>query len=319
MINNIQALRAWASIIVVLYHAIGTAKSYGLESNYFALLGSWGMHGVDIFFVISGFIMFYTQNLKSNKPSKFLKDRIIRIVPIYWMLTTFYLLLYFFIPSIFRDFSPDFQYILSSYFFLSGIIFQLHPILSYGWTLEYEAIYYLVFAIILFFPRRIQFILVAVFLIFIYLLFSYLSVVIFEFIFGMLVAYLYLKKGVNKKSKVILILGIFILFSSIFVKVTESTRLFYYGASAFLIVYGLLGVKETNSKLLVVLGSASYSIYLIHVFTLPLFYKISSKIFYFIDGDILLFIAILFTVSIGTLFYYFVEKPVTKKLKARFD
>jgi peptidoglycan/LPS O-acetylase OafA/YrhL len=66
MINNLQILRAFAAINVVLFHIIGTSVSYGQGVVQFSFLEGWGANGVDIFFVISGFVMVYTQ-LKNPK------------------------------------------------------------------------------------------------------------------------------------------------------------------------------------------------------------------------------------------------------------
>ena len=319
MIKNIQILRAWASIIVVLYHALGTAASYGQTSKYFSMLGSWGIHGVDIFFVISGFIMYYTQILKDNRPSKFIKDRVIRIVPIYWILTSVYLGLYFFIPSLFRDYKPSVEYILSSYFFITGPLYNEHPILSYGWTLEYEAIFYLVFFIVLFFSSRLYFVFASFLLVLAYIFIPNLSIILLEFIFGMLIAVIYTKFKASKYSGVVFCFGVLLLLSSIFISVTESNRLLFFGFPSALIVYSLLGLKESKNAFFLFLGTASYSIYLIHVFTLPLFYKISSKYMLNLNYDILVVFSIVFTILVGSIFYLVVEKPVTNFLKKRFS
>lgn len=318
MINNIQILRAWASIIVVLYHALGTAASYSQASKYFSMLGSWGIHGVDIFFVISGFIMYYTQVLKDNKPSKFIKDRIIRIVPIYWMLTSVYLGLYFVIPSLFRDYEPSLEYILSSYFFVTGPLYNKHPILTYGWTLEYEAIFYLIFFIVMFFHKKLYFIIASLLIMFACILFPNIRVILVEFIFGMFVAIVYFKFKSNQFSELLFFIGVLLLVGSMFINFTETQRLLYFGLPSTLIVYGLLGMKELKNLFLLFLGSASYSIYLIHVFTLPLFYKFSSKFMTNLNHDFLIIFSVLFTVFVGCMFYLIVEKPVTNFLKKRF-
>ena len=57
MIANIQALRALAAINVVFVHSVDIAHKYGFESLLAREFRLWGASGVDIFFVISGFIM----------------------------------------------------------------------------------------------------------------------------------------------------------------------------------------------------------------------------------------------------------------------
>lgn len=104
MLNNIQVLRGFAALIVVVFHIVGASNSYKMPAEIFGLTGALGRSGVDIFFVISGFIMVYTQYNKKTKPLSFIKDRIIRVVPIYWVFSFLFLALYFVMPTIFREF-----------------------------------------------------------------------------------------------------------------------------------------------------------------------------------------------------------------------
>ena len=85
MIMNLQLLRAFAALNVVVLHTIGTADSYGYETNLISYLEGWGANGVDIFFVISGFVMLYTQLDNKKTVKDFLILRAIRIIPIYWL------------------------------------------------------------------------------------------------------------------------------------------------------------------------------------------------------------------------------------------
>ncbi len=93
MIVNIQYLRAFAAINVVIYHIIGTATDYGKRPEIHSFFEGWGENGVDIFFVISGFVMMHSQNINQKDTVSFIYSRLTRIVPIYWILTTvFYLI-----------------------------------------------------------------------------------------------------------------------------------------------------------------------------------------------------------------------------------
>ena len=86
---TIQALRAVAALMVVAYHAFDlwavriTQSSGGYWTN--------GAAGVDIFFVISGFVMVVSSRKLVGQPGAaltFMRHRIVRIVPLYWLLTT---------------------------------------------------------------------------------------------------------------------------------------------------------------------------------------------------------------------------------------
>jgi exopolysaccharide production protein ExoZ len=127
-LKSIQILRAAAALGVLLDHA-----------------GRWldvapivdiGAAGVDLFFVISGFIMVYTSERlfgQTGAPQRFLARRIIRIVPLYWTLTAFAALVLF-------GFGPN---TLGSYLFIPT---HRGPILTVGWTLNYEMMFYSLFA-----------------------------------------------------------------------------------------------------------------------------------------------------------------------------
>ena len=76
-LDGIQHLRALAAIGVVLFHA---AERSGLHFTI-------GAAGVDVFFVISGFIMWIITAGRPVTPNAFLRERILRIVPLYWLAT----------------------------------------------------------------------------------------------------------------------------------------------------------------------------------------------------------------------------------------
>jgi len=126
-IHSIQVLRAIAAIGVVLVHA-------GIDFNYWGHASiNWhlrGAAGVDLFFVISGFVMVYISKPHFGQGDTwmtFILRRIIRIVPLYWLVTTFYA---------FSGGHPLHQ-IISSYLFIPDVE-GAPPLLAQGWTLRYE-------------------------------------------------------------------------------------------------------------------------------------------------------------------------------------
>ena len=145
MISNIQILRAIAAILVVAFHTVLAAKSYNLPTEFFYKVDIWGAAGVDIFFIISGFIMVYIQINKKKKPLDFLKDRIERIVPLYWFLTLFIAALLIVFPQAFRELSLSANHLINSLFFINYFNGDDHPLLYVGWTLEYEMLFYIVY------------------------------------------------------------------------------------------------------------------------------------------------------------------------------
>ncbi|MBI3758390.1 MAG: acyltransferase [Deltaproteobacteria bacterium] len=137
LIYNVQLLRAFAALSVVFEHV---ASQSGLGLPY-----ARGAFGVDIFFVISGFIISY---IASADPSQFMVKRIIRIVPFYWAATTLVFCVGILLPSLLHTSRPDLLNYIRSLFFIpydtpAGAI----PIMGLGWTLNYEIYFYAVFAI----------------------------------------------------------------------------------------------------------------------------------------------------------------------------
>ena len=77
-------------------HVLIGGNSYNKPSKMSFILGEWGANGVDIFFVISGFVMIYSQINNPKTILKFYKSRLLRIVPIYWLITFTIILLFLF-------------------------------------------------------------------------------------------------------------------------------------------------------------------------------------------------------------------------------
>ena len=92
MIYSIQYMRAIAALLVVMTHVATKGAKYGSDPlSWFNVGGA----GVDLFFIISGYIMCHTvEHKESNFPS-FIKARVHRIIPLYWTLTTFALVVFF--------------------------------------------------------------------------------------------------------------------------------------------------------------------------------------------------------------------------------
>lgn len=314
ILNNIQILRGFAAINVIYYHIILTASSYNQPVNFFLFLKGWGENGVDIFFVISGFVIFYTQSLKKKNAFEFIKARIIRIVPIYWFMTLCIILLFYFFPDIFRELKLNLIHIFLSLFFFSVLVTEIYPVLSVGWTIEYEIIFYFVFFFAIFLnSKKLPFIFSTITLC-IAIFIGLINSIVFEFILGMLSAKLYLSGKFKKFAIFFFLLALCFFVLTIFFKL-QLNRIFIYGIPAFFLVFSIVNFKQSNNKLLIYLGNASYSIYLSQVFSVPGFYKISSKLLYFFNGDFLSIISLILSVIFGCFLYNHLERPLTKYLK----
>jgi exopolysaccharide production protein ExoZ len=159
--HHIQALRGIAASLVVLSHAFGPLTDHGILPAWFTPVGySFGGLGVATFFVISGFIMItmaYEDFGHVSKATAFARRRIVRIVPTYWIATFVAFTLYTML-SIGLSKVPTWGELLESLTFIpysTNPAADMQPVLGQGWTLNYEMFFYALFALALTLPRRI--------------------------------------------------------------------------------------------------------------------------------------------------------------------
>jgi peptidoglycan/LPS O-acetylase OafA/YrhL len=138
MLLNLHLLRAAAALAVVYFHVTSEA---GLNFRV-----NVGAHGVDVFFVVSGFIIAY---VGARAPDRFLLRRITRIVPAYWTATLAVFALAAFAPGLLHSTRADVVQLLCSLLFIprettyGGVV----PTLVLGWSLNYEMYFYGLFAL----------------------------------------------------------------------------------------------------------------------------------------------------------------------------
>jgi exopolysaccharide production protein ExoZ len=137
-LNNLQALRAYAAATVVFVHL----------SQVYRSAAPFGLYGVDIFFVLSGFIM---AMLSTREQADFLTRRLIRIVPLYWICTIGVFSVAWVWPELLHSTRTDWGNLFKSLFFIpyrkeSGAV---QPLLFLGWTLNYEVFFYFIFGVVL--------------------------------------------------------------------------------------------------------------------------------------------------------------------------
>ncbi len=332
---SVQALRAIAASLVVILHTYVYLEARHLVPGVPSLVDS-GRTGVDIFFVISGFIMVYISGNKfgqSGAPKDFLIKRIIRIVPIYWFYTSAMVVLLLLVPHLFSDGK---SFVLAqtaaSYLFIPwennlGII---KPVLQVGWTLNYEMYFYLIFTLLLFFRktfflRSLSAILFIGFLAGLLLpaipgIFSIAtSSLLIEFLMGCVIGTLYLRNTTlpTYLSVIMLLTGLAILISTGIFDFSGIPRPLKWGVPSALLVAGAIFL-EANRKvhipsLFVKLGNSSYSLYLIHIFTINAVGKVWTMTF----GnryEIFIFVAVLLSILAGHIAYILFEKPMTSYL-----
>ena len=144
MLVNIQVLRLLGVLTVLSWHLRNVAIQGHLPFLYAS--------GVDLFFVISGFIMTYTTGQRETTAAAFYRNRLIRVVPLYWLFTTLMFAVALALPHLLEHTRADWLALVKSLLFIPFRKIgddQITPILVQGWSLNYEMFFYTVFALAL--------------------------------------------------------------------------------------------------------------------------------------------------------------------------
>ncbi|HEY4289056.1 MAG TPA: acyltransferase [Puia sp.] len=334
-IQSVQIMRGVASILVVLLHISIKGAQYGNG----ALKGfSIGGSGVDLFFLISGYIMCVSTVNRCLTPYQFIFLRIKRIMPLYWLVTTVALAVYLYNPKLVNTSGGETSIWASYVLFPNGKKF----LNSNGWTLSYEFFFYFIFALFIYkgtykalkVSSIILSILVVTGLCVNYdgILFNFSTNILYlEFVFGMGCFYFFNRKNVRPDLKygiAFCLLGCLLLVLEAFYKVPdqEKWRGFFWGIPMLSIFIGLLSlehlIRQSRSairNLLLEIGNSSYSLYLVHPFVLSgtamglKHFKMASNPWLF--AIMLLTLA----VAIGHLTYLYIERPLTSLVKRVFQ
>lgn len=335
--KDLQIIRAIAVIIVVLYH---------LELSFF----KFGFLGVDIFFVLSGFLMAQLYERYSLK--QFILKRLVRLMPAYLIVIIVTVIVSTFIVlpheykqlveqswSSFFLFPNIFYWEMNSYFSKSDFKPLLHL-----WSLGIELQFYLIFPLLFFFIKKnikilCIFIIISIMMSFIILnispktAFFLLPFRLWEFLIGYMI-YLFLDKSVvidffqKNKSKSLFILIILLIISLIFYPYDIYSQNFIYGhpgiisliVSAITGFFILIGFNEYISKSIFIpfikLGDYSYSIYLIHFPIIIIGFNVpfeGNKLF--LNGNMDILIILILTFGLSLLSFKYIEQ-IFKKINS---
>jgi peptidoglycan/LPS O-acetylase OafA/YrhL len=268
--KNVQVLRATAASLVVAAHS--SCIMY-VPSEVITL----GTSGVDIFFVISGFIICQVAARPNNGALHFFARRFWRIFPLYWIVLAFAVILDAFgmtwVPWMTaRHSAPE-------YFFLLTTENKFVP---QAWSLVYELYFYASLALVLFFspPGRFYRTLAAWIAIQIALVLLIgprgappVNVLSLEFGLGCVIAWLN-ARNLIRYELIAWAFGLLLLAAgvwwAVYIAPLESfARLFTFGVGAALGLFALVGLERRGfspfPSVLVRLGDASYSLYLWHI------------------------------------------------------
>lgn len=279
--RSIQALRALAAFMIVLYHARGLAGLEAVETS--TGLPPWLTSGVDIFFVISGFVMTASTQGKRLRADAFLAARLIRIVPLYWIaLST--LLVFMALGWSIHPWPPAGE-IAKSYlfvFYTDRHTGEMAPFLVPGWSLNYEMYFYLVFAALIWLPARPRIMAIALFFLVSVamrrflpasdaIVFRLTSPLPFEFVAGMAIAVV--RAPLGRVPPPLGLGAMFVGFLALAAHIALP-RTLAFGVPAALIVAGAVVAEPLFRARAAVplhkIGDASYSLYLSHGFTFAL-------------------------------------------------
>lgn len=306
---SIQYLRAIAALSVVWLHELTSIP------GFIDALGPprFGGSGVDIFFVISGFIMVYTVSAKPVGGARFFALRIIRVVPLYWICTLAMVGLTY--AGLFKTVHWSPVTLAKS---LAFIPYGPFPVLAPGWTLNFEMFFYALFALTLGFPRWVM---GAVLLALVAAGFmhpenviaqTYTSPLLLEFLAGMVLAQIWLRNwAVNLPVGLVLMAG-----GCTILYLHDGLPLhgFSQVIGSALMVGGALNDKLSRwkNRLLKELGDASYSIYLTHLFPLAGLRLLALSMHVWPLPYMLMSLVV--SSVTGWLCYRVLERPLTKYL-----
>ena len=326
MLVQIQVLRFFAAVAVVAFHAWGVApEGFKVPDGPIAFALSHGGHGVDLFFVISGFIIFYATHGARLTPLEFLRRRVERIVPLYFFVIFAVTTLAVTLPATFG--TPDwytFRHILKSLAFIAFTDGEM-PVVYVGWSLEYEMYFYLAAALLMALTRDVWRNIVVVFSALVtvgripgvdatlgnYAFFT--DPMILEFVLGVIVGSVF----VNGRISWPILVAAACAIAALLVTDPASRAIVSGIPSACLVAAAaFVSRKRMNSSwpelALARLGDASYSIYLAQVDTVSLASSSIAGLIPAIPPLLLVIVTTGIVVALGLALNILVERPLHK-------
>lgn len=334
---TLQVARGAAANLVIFSHVIQVEAKFNGGSILPAFF-IYGISGVDLFFVLSGFIMVVVGG-KGTGALEFLWRRAARIYPAYWLVTFVVLAASLIKPEWVNAAVKTPISIWRSFLLVPG---PTVPLLAVGWTLVHEVYFYLVFALILALRIPILFGLIAWGLIVLAVAvlgghyirsfpvgFVWANPLTAEFLMGAAVGLLYDARKIYAPvwagiiGLVALVISIVYIAPAVELATNPNfygQRTVLFGIPMALIVYGLAGIEQHRTvnppRLLVSLGDWSYGTYLVHLLILSALGRTIQSVFPtgIISNIVLIVGGLVIANMAGAVLYHYFERPTMKFL-----
>lgn len=324
ILSSIQVLRALAAWSVVVSHY---CMIFAVENPSWWRRGflTYGSLGVDVFFVVSGFVMALSASDPTLEARTFIAKRIGRIVPAYWLITVVVAFVIYYWPQM----MPNQGY--SPWFLAQSLAFVpaqnpggmgLLPVNTVGWTLNLEVVFYLIVGASLFtkLPQRWVWIVTAIAVLqlllaplgFVSSLYS--TTLFYEFVMGIAAAHLWKAGALRGPSWAFAGLAVFALALLLRSSPGSLTHIIDCGIPAFLFVCAFIGCERhlQRAVLLKRLGDHSYSVYLIHPLILYIGFHVYRETH--IRHGLISMACLALIALLGAASYRFIERPAGRWL-----
>jgi exopolysaccharide production protein ExoZ len=357
-LDAVQILRAVAALAVTFAHTVvpvaDLAASQQMPNPLPGAAMANGAIGVDLFFVISGFMMVYTTWDDFGEPrasGRFFLRRLLRIAPLYWLATCALMLYWIPLGTSMKQEGVDVTSLITSFLFIfhqrpNGV---WTPVLGQGWTLNFEMFFYASFAIALLFPRRAAVGLLLGMMILsggigrflptgvpFALRFMSNSLLLWEFAFGVAIAFVYSRGLRMPRSIAALLIAVGIAFFvptamavadpslGVLSHLAVVPQSLQWGMPCAMILAGAvfmpqLGRNNIFWRTATFIGDTSYSLYLFHGFVMLVFVNqmrwVSVTILALVGPWGCVAFLVVGALLAGAAIYVLVERPMTRTLR----